>query len=186
MTDETTDFLFVDESSELQGYKVGYRHDIRSHIRKHSVKRFKEKQKTGQKQQAIAGKQTPLKSQKLGHDTSEPLPQEAELSSLDALLETADIHAGNALELHAQQGDTGSCHNTCSDSCAKRCSRIGQALQPMDTRAWRKHALNQSPVELLGSGRIDPFLSYPVEKPDRALHGLMDFCKSLDLSALIT
>ena len=26
------------------------------------------------------------------------------------------------------------------------------------------------PIEILGAGRVDPFLSYPVEKPDRTLH----------------
>jgi hypothetical protein len=38
-----------------------------------------------------------------------------------------------------------------------------------------------SPVEILGAGRVDPFLSYPVEKPDRYLHELIDLGKSPDL-----
>ena len=39
----------------------------------------------------------------------------------------------------------------------------------------------QSPLEFLGAGRVDPFSSYPVEKPDRAMHELMDLSKLPDL-----
>jgi hypothetical protein len=37
--------------------------------------------------------------------------------------------------------------------------------------------LKLSPLEILGAGRVDPFLSYPVEKPESSLHELMDFGK---------
>lgn len=35
-----------------------------------------------------------------------------------------------------------------------------------------------SPLGFLGAGRIDPFLSYPVGKPNRILHELIDISKS--------
>jgi hypothetical protein len=34
-----------------------------------------------------------------------------------------------------------------------------------------------SPLEVLGAGRVDPFLSYPVEDADKSLHEVMDLSK---------
>jgi len=187
MTDETTKFLFVDESSESQGYKIGYRHDIRSHVRKHTAKRSSERR---QKLQPVR-ENTPLSSQSSHHQASNFISQGLELSPLDALLERANIHAGDALNLHNQttQEEFGSSEHLCPYCVEGKCllRRLKQQNDDMSmvtARTRRKHVLNFSPLELLGSGRTDPFLSYPVEKPDRALHELMDFCKSPNLRIL--
>jgi hypothetical protein len=51
-----------------------------------------------------------------------------------------------------------------------------------ERRGFRR-LLKPSPLEILGADRVDPFLSYPVEKPDRSLHELMDFSKLTFFSA---
>ncbi|KAE9379930.1 hypothetical protein N431DRAFT_394352 [Stipitochalara longipes BDJ] len=182
MTDETTNFLFVDGGSESQGYKIGYRHDIRSHVRKHNAKRFNERHKAGQKEQTSRNNWTPLVSQSLRHQTSKSVPQEVDLSSLNVLLENANIYTGNALDLrnHDLQENTGSYSHFCPYCFTGKCLEMRQTSRPdhggmVTARTMRKHVLNLSPFEPLGSGRIDPFLSYPVENPGRALHELMDF-----------
>jgi hypothetical protein len=44
--------------------------------------------------------------------------------------------------------------------------------------------LELSPVEVLGAGRVDPFLSLPVEKSDRAMHEALDHRKWPDIHIL--
>jgi hypothetical protein len=61
-------------------------------------------------------------------------------------------------------------------------SSTARKLQPDDER-WNvtipklKESLDRSPLQFLGAGRVDPFLSLPVKKPDRAMHELVDLCK---------
>jgi len=40
-----------------------------------------------------------------------------------------------------------------------------------------KESIAPSPLQFLGAGRVDPFSSYPIRKPDRALHELVDLCE---------
>jgi hypothetical protein len=52
--------------------------------------------------------------------------------------------------------------------------------------AWQAFtdALELNPIEILGASRVDPFSSYPVEWPDRALHEALDHGKSPELHVL--
>ena len=150
MTEEANNFLFVDESNAgdaPQGYKVGYRPDIRSHIRKRTAKQFQKQHKTALKQKRVAGKCAPLDSQ---HD---------ELLDREIIHETANNQVGEASGSGVQWG---------------------QMIQPEEgtavvARDLTRQAPSLSPLELLGSGRVDPFSSYPVELSDRVVHELMDF-----------
>ena len=47
----------------------------------------------------------------------------------------------------------------------------------LDGQLVRKDFFKPSPLALLGAGRVDPFLCYPVEKPKRYLHELIDHGK---------
>jgi hypothetical protein len=53
----------------------------------------------------------------------------------------------------------------------------GKGTELAVSRLFRGRGFNHSPVEVLGSGRIDPFLSYPLEKPTIKMHELMDHGK---------
>jgi hypothetical protein len=61
-------------------------------------------------------------------------------------------------------------------------SSTARKIQQVDER-WNvtipklKESLDPSPLQFLGAGRVDPFLSLPVKKPDRAMHELVDLCK---------
>jgi hypothetical protein len=225
----TIDFLFVNETGDSSAYRVGARHDIRSHIRKHCARHFKQKHKIGQKKVAKGQKWIPLASQNPGHSTSEfPLQDEGSQSTLlerpwlasfdiDRLAHnngvpyrdysTISDHPeaiGQPVALKSfpelrdtddsesnepnTEGDLGSYCKTCR---AQLHSPIGLTKQAqandrrmiMTRRVWRT-PLELSPVEILGAGRVDPFLTYPVEKPDHSLHELMDLGKPPDPDVL--
>jgi hypothetical protein len=186
MTDKTANFLFVDESNVLEGYKVGHRSDISAHVRKQNAKRFNEQHKMGPKQKALQGKRTLVASWNSCPQACGSMPQEAELIPSDALLESANFDAGNAFDLHTQivQDDINSCDQTYSCRSGRGCLPASRALRPepkgnlVPIRTSRKHPKSISPFEPLGAGSIDPFMSYPFGKVDRALHELMEFCKS--------
>jgi hypothetical protein len=85
----TIDFLFVNESGDSPAYRVGDRHDIRSHVRKHIARHFKQKHKTGQKKAAKEPKWTQLASKDPGHSASEFPLQDDDCPS--ALLERQEL-----------------------------------------------------------------------------------------------
>ena len=45
------------------------------------------------------------------------------------------------------------------------------------TKVLRRDPVNTSPFQVLGAGRVDPFSSYPVDKPRGRLHELVDHGK---------
>jgi hypothetical protein len=85
---------------------------------------------------------------------------------------------------------------TCSQQLKSR--NLGQRLQKeggsLSMRRGPQGQMTLSPLEILGAGRVDPFWSYPVEKPESSLHELMDFGKvphfrfysRINLNAVVT
>lgn len=77
------------------------------------------------------------------------------------------------------QGDSQIFCPTCglriSSTTKDEVERRGSSL--VARRPTKRGVLNYSLVDGLGSGRVDPFLSYPVDKPTPKLHELMDHGK---------
>jgi hypothetical protein len=100
-------------------------------------------------------------------------------SSLE-LLDTDDSESNEPI----MQGDVGHYCQTCRSQLHSPISptnrvEANDGRMIMTRQVW-KSALELSPIEILRAGRVDPFLSYPIEKPDRSLHELIDLGKSPD------
>jgi len=74
----------------------------------------------------------------------------------------------------AEQSQTYCLH--CGTSNSSNNTELSEYYQSLIQRKHKSSDLC-SPVELLGSGRVDPFLSYPIENIDRPVHELMDHGK---------
>ncbi|KAH6718132.1 hypothetical protein BKA61DRAFT_599072 [Leptodontidium sp. MPI-SDFR-AT-0119] len=139
-------FLFVNETSKSPSYKVGYRPDVRSHIRKHVARGLnKRKHSHGEQQVELASGEAGM--QLMGNSTRVYDPQ----SSPTLYCKACGSYVNSSFP---QSPPTNEYH--------------------MHTRnqMWRA-LLRLSPREVLGSGRIDPFLT-SAETPDATTHELMD------------
>lgn len=142
-------FLFVNETSKSPSYKVGYRPDVRSHIRKHVARGLnKRKHSHGEQQVELASGEAGM--QLMGNSTRVYDPQ----SSPTLYCKACGSYVNSSFP---QSPPTNEYH--------------------MHTRnqMWRA-LLRLSPREVLGSGRIDPFLT-SAETPDATTHELMDLGK---------
>jgi len=63
------------------------------------------------------------------------------------------------------------------NSISLRLRERGGSMVP--TVRQSRNGMLPSPCELLGAGKVDPFLSYPIERPSPNVHELVDFCESL-------
>jgi hypothetical protein len=102
-----------------------------------------------------------------------------ELSALQSSLGATNVHDQASL-VYDLQGAFGPSSKA---GASKGYSPILQRYQVnsgrmIPTRDLYNHSSGPSPLGLLGAGRIDPFLSYPVENPNRILHELIDISKS--------
>jgi hypothetical protein len=91
-----------------------------------------------------------------------------------------------AESLEGAKLDYGEDYGLSCNACKQRFRRPS-LNQPLDKKASTivlntqrlKKQSTLSPHEILGSGRSDPFLTFPVEKPSTFLNQLMDFGKSI-------
>jgi hypothetical protein len=191
----TIDLLFVNESSDLPPQPVGHRHDIRSHVRRHVARNFKQKHKGGAKTISTQRKlplllasrdQVQLASKFVLHHHDLPSalqPGSNSPSTLTARPERHDRNEPASPELEVL-GDLGYYCNICGAQLQSPVDLTGlvhanDRRVNMTRHAWRP-PLKPRLVEILGAGRVDPFLSYPVEKPDRYVHEVIDLCESPD------
>jgi hypothetical protein len=192
----TTDFLFINQTSNSLLYKAGNCQYIRSHVRKHPVKQSQQKRSKHKERQKgeIKRESRPLVPPGLGQSTFESLFH-------DANCPTARLDRSWLSWLASLDTDTGLSRregNTSIESSCKACgsqSNVPTRQKPQENKermrmprqprqAGTNALLELSPIEVLGAGRVDPFSSCPVEKPDRALHEALDHRKSPGLYVL--
>ena len=191
----TTDFLFINQTSNSLLYKAGNCQYIRSHVRKRPEKQFQQKRSKHKERQKgeIKRESRPLVPPGPGQSTFESLFHDANCPTarLDrswlSWLASLDTHTG----LSRREGNTGiesSCKACGSQSnlpTGQRPQENKERVRPRQSRqAGTDALLKLSPIEVLGAGRVDPFSSFPVEKPDRALLEALDHRKSPDLYVL--
>jgi hypothetical protein len=189
----TTDFLFVNQTSNSLAYKAGDCQFIRSHVRKHAARHLRQNHSKhkGRKKVATERQCRPPVSRGSGQYTSEYLIH-------DANCPTAHLNRSWLSWLSSQDSDPGLRRpdiNSGIGSYCKACGSQSNVLirqrtpenkelmrSPRQSRQALTDALLElSPVEVLGAGRVDPFSSCPVEKPDRAMHEALDHRKSPDI-----
>ncbi|KAG4431731.1 hypothetical protein IFR05_012786 [Cadophora sp. M221] len=146
MSGPSNPFLFVNETSKSPTYKVGYRPDVRSHIRKHVARGLnKRKHSHGEQQVELS-------------------PGEA---SMQLMSNSASVH-------DPQLSPTLYCKACGSyvNSSFPQSPPANEKHMHMPNQMWRA-LLRLSPREVLGSGRVDPFLT-SAETSDATTHELMD------------
>jgi hypothetical protein len=181
-TDKAGPFLFVNESSDLPPHSVGTRHDIRSHVRRYTTRQIK----TGRKKVATERKLAPRGPRDLGHLTPEFVLHYHDFPCeyLPAISSHSEGIGGNLL---LTSKDFPELRDTDDSIFRYYCKTCGAQLHsPIDltkrvhdghvnmAKHTRQLPLGLNPVEILGAGRVDPFLSYPLENPGRYLHEIID------------
>jgi hypothetical protein len=186
----TSDFLFINQTSNSLLYKAGNCQYIRSHVRKRPEKQFQQKRSKHKelRKREIKQESRPLVPPGPGQSTFESLFHDANCPNarLDrswlSWLASLDTDTG----LGRREGNTG-IESSCKACGSQSNLPIRQKPQenkermrvPRQSRQAGTDALLElSPIEVLGAGRVDPFSSCPVEKPDRALHEALDHRKS--------
>lgn len=176
-----TDFVFVNNESESKAAQS----TVRSQARKHSAKQFRLKHKeVGLKNVGT----TKLASKTSPNGDGSGVVQHSEycqhgmLEASGTFLEesesqlTSGSEASISLKLEASEPRC----NACGGTIRARISPLaGESQKARNGRPTWKDMLELSPLEFLGAGRVDPFLSYPVDKPDGAMHELMDLSTRL-------
>ncbi|KAE9373670.1 hypothetical protein N431DRAFT_465948 [Stipitochalara longipes BDJ] len=174
-SDDTTSFLFVNETVQSTEYKVGHRPAIRSHVRRHATKHSKPKNKPERNERRIAARTSRVSQQRQSlvwqNDTHDAFHSpDCETCSIESGSSTTNDHS-EPTELDCPQ-DLGLYCKACH-------AQLDTTAPNTGTVVLKKQRLMQqsklSPLEILGSGRSDPFSTYPVENPNGSLHQLMDF-----------
>jgi hypothetical protein len=173
----TTSFMFVNETSDSPAYKVGDRQHIRSFVRKHSARQFKETHKTGWKKGATEQNWKPLATAIGSNQTLvvESTTAHPVINVLGATVRDVRSNLPSYCEAYGGQGN----YRRLNKRSRQKSMNMILGKQGL------RRLLEPSPLEILGAGRIDPFSSYPVEKPDRSLSELMDYGKSPYLYLLL-
>jgi hypothetical protein len=201
MTDATTDFVFVNETNRSPRFKALNRQRVRSKARSHSARLLKQKPETGLRSLAPQrrghgasrflprGNSRPLtilERRTVAGSDSKPLAYSNDLLSGDDATSSEespviDVNL-SVIESSPEAEDTNTSVSQPSTSqghldfyhklWGRKSTSIG-----ITTRRPRNSS-HPSPRGLLGAGRVDPFLSYPVERPDPDIHELVDLCKS--------
>jgi hypothetical protein len=193
------ELLFVEQSGDLPPHRVGHRHDIRSHVRRHVARNFKQHHKTGQPKTRTDRTLARLASRPPGTVSSELVFQHCQPNSSTA--REVSLNTLFALEespLSQDPTDTDSYYSNGYSESENKCKTCGAQLHgPIDITE-RIHATDEganvrrralklhSPVEILGAGRIDPFLTYPLKKQDRWVHELIDLSELTDIHSTNT
>lgn len=181
-TDKAGTFLFVNESINLPPRRIGHSHDIRSHVRRHTARQVKTVQKKAETERKLA----PRLPKDLEHSTFELMLCHRDLryEDLPAISPHLD---GTGVNLLLASKDFDELQNTDDALSRYYCKTCGAQLHSPNDLTKRVHAgqlhmaekiarlpLALNPVELLGAGRVDPFLSYPVDNPGRYIHEMID------------
>ena len=153
-------FMFVNDTGQSQAFKVGARHDIRSFIRRRHLKEI-HGTKSRRAEEEHTGR--PLATVIVGGTLAVEFPTGSDTRSTLVSFCEACIGHGNTLK------------------CNHRAKEKSQNM------ILEKHRLQKllgpSPLEILGAGRVDPFLTYPIENPDSSLPELMDYGESCHLNS---
>lgn len=194
-----TDFVFVNEANHSPRFKALNRQRVRSQASSHGARLHKRKHKTllrllapqerghGASQFLPYDKSCPLtilERRTAADSDSKPLAYSNDLSSGDdATLpeESLVIDVNLPVIESSPEADTSVSKPSNSQGNLEFCRRVCEAKSDsigITTRQpWNSSPL--SPRGLLGAGRVDPFLSYPVKRPDTDIHELVDLCKSV-------
>jgi hypothetical protein len=201
-TSGPSNFLFVNETSDSPSYKPGKRHDVRSYVRNHSLKQFRETHKTARKRATTRPKYTPLTTRSLESDASCYLEHNRDYASPKTRLRFSTRDSGSPSEVSTPIKLNESPYRTILPSevvgtpepgglqgdLTTYCKACGQPLgRPefkqrylskdrslIPRRPMLEIPFKLSPVEALGAGRIDPFSSLPMDKPNRQSLELID------------
>jgi len=186
-TSKAGPLLFVNESSHSPPRSVGYCHDIRSHVRRYTTAQ----NKIRRKKVATERKLAPRRLTDLSPSTPELVlhSHDSPYENLSALSRQSEGIGADLLfdpENFSELRDTDDSifRHYCKTCGAQLHSPIYLPKGVHDGHVnlanhTRQLPLGLSPVEILGAGRVDPFLSYPVENPDRYLHEIIDLGESL-------
>lgn len=195
IADEPTGFLFVNETPDAPTYKVGNRHDIRSHVRKKAAAEFWIRHKNAKRRDANQPKYVPLASQAVklaGSDQvgngrncprckvfagGEGLLQHT--SGRTKLVEIID-HASQTSAVEAQKAiERPGGNGTSCEACGQPISKLQDKHSSNDdssspSRLKGRKLVKPNLVGLLGAGRSDPFSTLPMLEPDAFSKELMD------------
>jgi hypothetical protein len=188
-----SNFLFVNETSVAPSYKPGKRHYIRSHIQKHNSKQFRETHKTARKLATTRSKYAPIMAQSLESIASPYLEHDKDYLSPETKLSFSTRDSDSLYKASTLIKLNESPYSTTPPSAVAKtlepsglqgdlipyCKACGQTLNRpklkqrylskdgslIPGRSMWKILLKPSPVEALGVGRIDPFLSLPIDEP---------------------
>jgi len=198
----SSNFLFVNETSDAPSYRPGKRHDIRAHVRKHNSEQFRQTHKTARQRATTRPKYALLATQSLEFDASCYLEPNRDFPAPETRLRFSNWDSGflskpsTLIELNKSPDSTTlpsvlaktlgpSEHQrdltTYCKACGQPLSRpkLKQRYLSKDgslipgTSMW-KILLKPSPVEALGAGRVDPFSSLPVDRPSRSSLEMID------------
>lgn len=131
--------MFVQRTSEVPAYKVGYCREIRSFVRKNSSRQFKETHSVNFRRDEKEQRRRPLTTAINGN----PL-----LIESTTVPETRNLASG--------------CEEYCGQVTAQKYDRRARQKSENMTLVKRRleKLLESSPMEVLGAGRVDLFLSY--------------------------
>jgi len=159
-------FMFVTDTGQRgpsKAFKVAFRQDIRSFVQKNTSRHFKDihskKSRRTEKEQPWRLLAPVIDSGTLAVESATGADTRETLVSYD----DAYSGVGNSLK------------------CSHRAREKSQKMILEKRRLHR--LLEPSPLEILGASRIDPFLSYPIDNPDRSLPELMDYGEPYNFNA---
>ncbi|KAH8598194.1 hypothetical protein B0O99DRAFT_739028 [Bisporella sp. PMI_857] len=191
-------FLFVDGAASSTNYKPGRRHDVRSHIRKQVVQRTQSQRtkvlEEGAQRQyiSIAPMEAPQpEAAQLSGPPSRDLSR-SPLATLDTsnqeqttdFLRPSSTRSWITISSPSRsiQGD-----DLPQEANQTHCALCGAPqIEPRDGNLQvHTRSFKFSPLELLGSGRLDPFLTSHFEEPGQSVHDLVDHAVTCFLPGLI-
>ena len=177
------DLLFVNASNDRVPHRVGHRHDIRSHVRRHATKYLKPQHRSGSKKIAPDRKPARLTCRHPANDAPEFLSQHYQPHSPSAReTDATQTSASEAISHLRVLADTVSDKPNEYGGREYQCEVCGARVHSLFDLTERVHVLDednsfvrhgsraQNPFGLLGAGRVDPFLAYPLKKQDRTVH----------------
>ena len=172
MPDQDFRFVFVKEyGTDQPEYKATGKtlSKVRSHARTYAARNFKQRHKIGQKGDSTEVKLLAPQVIETHNSNFVPLHNSYQSSRLDtSVSQDPDLDLDNDI-YHESRGENG---------LAIR-QRVRVKQNRLITTIQRRNGSLPNPRELLGAGRVDPFLSYPLEFPDHDVHELLDVGKSL-------
>jgi len=170
MSNQEFQFVFVKEyATDSPEYKATGKtlSKVRSRARTYAARNFKQRHKIGQKTDSTKVKLL--------------APQEIETHGFRFLPPHKTCHSSN-LDTSAFQDPGLEDNDIYFESRGENSLAISQRIRAkqnrMITTIQQRNGSLPSPRELLGAGRVDPFMSYPTETPDYGIHELLDVGES--------